>query len=133
MSAMMQWHPAFAQLLRPIVERWYELQTTVPVGELPREADIVLLRRTSGRTPPFRGLWRYLTTWNVLEFKGPTVSPRQSDLEPLIELGLGIGRRLNEERRRQSQPTVCAEEIAFWYLANRLGRRFLGTVARTCG
>jgi hypothetical protein len=62
----------------------------------------VLLRRTSPRTLPFRGLWKDLTTWNVLEFKGPTVSPRLRDLERLVELGLGIDRRLNEERRKRS-------------------------------
>src|SRR5262245_54486226 len=90
-----------------------------------READIVLVRRTSTRPPRFRGLWKDLTAWNVLEFKGPTVSPRRGDLERLIELGLGIHRRLNEERVQQSQPPVGAEEVSFWYLANRLGRRFL--------
>jgi hypothetical protein len=30
---MKQWHPVFAQLLRPLVEDYYEVQTTVPVGD----------------------------------------------------------------------------------------------------
>src|SRR5438874_11872705 len=94
---MRQWHPVFAQLLRPLVEDYYEVETTVPVGDAPREADFVLLRRTTP-TPPFRGLWRNLTTWNVLEFKGPTVSPRRGHIESLIELGLGIDRRLRTRR-----------------------------------
>jgi hypothetical protein len=89
------------QLLRSLVEDYYELQTGVPVGDAPRLADLVLLRRHSPRALPFRGLWRFLTTWNVLEFKGPTVSVRHGDLDLLIELGLGIHRRLNEERTRQ--------------------------------
>src|SRR6266436_5924899 len=76
---MKQWHPVFAQLLRPAVEAYYDVQTTLPVGDAPREADFVLLRRTAQGTPPFRGLWRHLTTWNILEFKGPTVSPRRGD------------------------------------------------------
>src|SRR5438132_1712958 len=79
--AKQQWHPTFAQLLRPLVEGHYEVKTDVPVGDLPRQADIVLLRRTSRGPLPFRGLWQYLTTWNVLEFKGPTVSPRSEDLD----------------------------------------------------
>jgi len=68
-----QWHPIFAKLLRPLVEAHYELRTGVPVGDVPRESDLVLLRRTSATAPTFAGLWRWLSPWNVLEFKGPTV------------------------------------------------------------
>src|ERR1700746_496949 len=94
----MQWHPLFALLLRPLVEDFYEVSTDLPVGDLPRQADIVLLRR---RAPaPFVGIWRHLTTWNVLEFKGPSDDPALRDLDLLLELGLGIDRRLNEQRGR---------------------------------
>jgi hypothetical protein len=119
-----QWHPTFARLLRPILEEHYEVQATVPVGDAPREADVVLLRRTTTGALPYRGLWRHLTTWNVLEFKGPTVSPREGDLDLLLELGLGIHRRLNEQRHRDRQPLMGPEGVSFWYLANHLGRRF---------
>jgi hypothetical protein len=95
----------------------------VPVGDAPRLADILLLRRTS-RKPPFRGLWRWLTLWNVLEYKGPTVSARVTDLDTLLELGLGIRRRLNEEQRRRSRPLADRANVSFWYMANQLGRRF---------
>jgi hypothetical protein len=122
---MIQWHPLFAQLLRPLLEDYYEVQTNVPVGDAPRLADLVLVRRTSARALPFRGLWKDLTEWNVQEFKGPTASPRRGDLDLLVELGLGIHRRLNEERAKQRQRPVDAEEVSFWYLANRLGRRYL--------
>jgi hypothetical protein len=121
----MQWHPLFAKILRPIVEGHYDVQTNLPVGDAPRSADIVLLRRTSDRPPPFRSLLHHLTTWNILEFKGRSVSPRIRDLDLLIELGLGVDRRLNEERTRQRQPPLAASEVSFWYLANHLGRRFL--------
>lgn len=50
---MKQWHPVFAQLLRPAVEAYYDVQTTLPVGDAPREADFVLLRRTGSAPPPF--------------------------------------------------------------------------------
>jgi hypothetical protein len=130
---MRQWHPVFAQLLRPAVEAYYEVQTTVPVGDAPREADFLLLRRTAGATPPFRGLWRHLTTWNILEFKGPTVSPRHQDVELLIELGLGIDRRLREGLAPQGQRRLAEEEVSFWYLANRLGRRFVREAGRKVG
>jgi hypothetical protein len=56
-----------------MVEDYYEVQTNVPVGDVPREADLVLLRRTTVTAPPFLGLWRHLTAWNILEYKGPSV------------------------------------------------------------
>ena len=51
----MQRHPLFAKILRPIVQDHYDVQTNFPVGDAPRSADIVLLRRTSDRPPPFAG------------------------------------------------------------------------------
>ena len=98
-KAATQWHPLFAELLRPLLQNYYEVQTNVPVGDAPRETDILLVRRTLDQPPPFHGLWRHLTTWNTLEFKGPTVSARLRDLSLLVELGLGIERRLNEVPR----------------------------------
>jgi hypothetical protein len=116
-----QWHPLFARLLRPHLEGYYEFPTGVAVGDLPREADIVLLRRTGTGVLPFRGMWAALTTWNILEFKGPTVVPRERDLAFLIELGLGIDRRLNAERVRHGRRFVKESEVSFWYIANKLG------------
>ncbi len=126
----MQWHPIFAYLLRPLVESSYEVQTDVPVGELPRRSDITLLRKTSDVPSPFRGLWSRLTTWNVLEYKGPTVSPRFDELHDLIELGLGIHRRLNELQAKARLPEVDYAETSFWYLVNHIGRRFRARVQR---
>jgi hypothetical protein len=128
-----QWHPLFARLLRPRVERYYEVQTNVAVGDLPRQADILLLRRREVEPAPLAGLWRWLTTWNVLEFKGPTVAARPRDLLLLLELGLGIERRLNSERQRQGQRLLDESEVSFWYLANRLGNRFLQYAERRLG
>src|SRR5262249_26353880 len=107
----------------------YEVRTGQPVGDLPRESDIVLLRKTSSSPAPYRGLWRRLTTWNVLEYKGPTESARQDDLHDLIELGLGIHRRLNELEAKKEQPAPMGyHEVSFWYLVNHIGRRFLQEV-----
>ena len=127
---MIQWHPIFAKLLRPAVEAYYEVETTVPVGDAPREADFVLLRRMSAAPPPFRGLWRHLTTWNVLEFKGPTVSPRRGHIESLVEVGLGIDRKMRTKHAPREQRRLEAREVSFWYLANHLGRRFLREAER---
>lgn len=121
----MQWHPLFAKMLRPLVEEHYEVQTNLAVGDAPRAADIVLVRRLSEQTPPFRGLLHHFTPWNVLEFKGRSVSARLRDLPLLGELGLGIAWRVNEEGAHQRSRLVAAEDVSFWYLANHLGRRFL--------
>jgi hypothetical protein len=79
-----QWHPLFVQLLRPLVEGYYETQTNVSVGDVPRAADLVLLRRTTNATLPFRSLWQHLTNLNILEYKGPTVAARLEHLTRLM-------------------------------------------------
>src|ERR1700730_6401384 len=72
-----QWNRVFAELLRPLVESHYHVETNVPVGDAPRQADFVLLRRTRAGPLPAAGLWRDLTNWNVLEFKGPSLAARR--------------------------------------------------------
>ena len=119
------WHPIFTYLLRTLVEDHYEVQTNLPVGDLPREADIVLVRRTSDRPPPFRTLLHYLTTWNIIEFKGRSVSARFRDIDLLVELGLGVGRKLNEDRALEKLEPLGPEEVSFWYIVNHFGDRFV--------
>src|SRR5205085_7850827 len=121
---MTHWHPIFAQLLRPAVEAYYDVQTSVPVGDAPREADFVLLRRTRSVSPPFRGLWRYLTHWSILEFKGPSVVPRRGDIDLLVELGLGIDRRLRTPRIGQKRKQTAREVASYWEHAHRWGTRY---------
>lgn len=127
---MKQWHPIFAKLLRPLLEDYYEVSTNVPVGDVPREADIVLIRRTSATPAPFQGLWKNLTLWSVLEYKGPTVSARVEHLDLLIELGLGIHRRLNDDRRKKRLKPVGVDDVSFWFLVERIGKRFLSIAAQ---
>jgi hypothetical protein len=130
---MIQWHPLFVRLLRPVVEDYYEIETNVAVGDVPREADIVLLRRAEAAEPAFEVVWKYLTPWNVLEYKGPSVSARVSDLRLLVELGLGIYRKVNEERAKNKQRPVAASEVSFWYLRHHLGARFRTRAQRLLG
>jgi hypothetical protein len=121
----MQWHPLFAELLRPLVQPHYEVRTNVPVGDVPREADIVLLRRINTRPPPFRGLWSHLTPWNVLELKGPNTSPRHKHLAGLVEVGLGIHRHVQGQQGRGRRARIPETDVSFWYLVNHLGQRLL--------
>src|SRR5688500_6169593 len=119
---MTQWHPIFDYLLRATLQDYYEVKTNVAVGDLPREADIVLVRRASTTKPPFRSLWKHLTRWNILEFKGRSESARLSDIDLLLEVGLGINRRLREE---EPDVKISRADVSFWYLANHLGKRWL--------
>jgi hypothetical protein len=66
-----------------------------------------------------------LTPWNVLEYKGPTESARFDELHDLLELGLGIHRRLNDLQRKEKLAQLDYPETSFWYLVNHLGSRFL--------
>ena len=50
---MTQWHPIFRLLLRSTLHEYYDVQTNVPVGDLPREADIIVYA-VHKRKPPFR-------------------------------------------------------------------------------
>jgi hypothetical protein len=129
-SPMTQWHPIFDDLLRRALQDYYEVQTNVPVGDLPREADIVLVRRASKTRPPFRTLWKHLTRWNVLEFKGRSESARINDIDLLVEVGLGIHRRLQEQ---ELNVKIGRPDVSFWYLANHLGKRFLRDVVELTG
>ncbi len=68
---MTQWHPIFSHLLRAALQDYYDVETNVPVGDLPRSADIIVLRRASASKPPFHGLWKNLTRWNISGIQGP--------------------------------------------------------------
>jgi hypothetical protein len=130
---MIQWHPLFAKLLRPVLEGYYEIEINVPVGDVPRAADVVLLRRTRQGALPFQGVWSFLTAWNVLEYKAPSVSARLGDIDALVELGLGIHRRLNEDRDKSRRGRLGRNEVSFWYLVNRVGARFIAGAATLFG
>jgi hypothetical protein len=128
--SMTQWHPIFDFLLRTALEDYYEVQTNVPVGDLPREADIVLVRRTGKTKPPFKSVWHHLSRYNVLEFKGASESARIDHIDLLIEVGLGIHRRLQEQNDNQR---IAIGDISFWYLANRLGKQLRADIERRTG
>src|SRR5271166_6090006 len=80
-----------------------------------------------------QGIWRHLTVWNVFEFKGPTDDPALRDLDLLAEVGLGIDRRLNEQRAQEKLAILPRVDVSFWYLANHLGRRFLAEAQEVFG
>jgi hypothetical protein len=121
-----QWHPLFAYLLGLLVEDHYEVRTEVPVSDLPRRADLLLVHRQPGKSSPFQGLWSHLTEWNLLEFKGLTDAAEETDLELLVHVGTGLTYRFNEERQTRKEPLLTNRQFSFWYLVPRLGDTFLG-------
>lgn len=121
-----QWHPLFAHLLRLLLDRYYSVQPEVPVSDLPRRGDLLLVRRQTAEPPPFEGLWSHLTEWNVLEFKGPGDHPHEDDLELLLHVGTGLTARFNEERVAAKQERLANRQVSLWYVASSLGETFLG-------
>jgi len=51
----------------------------------------------------------------------------------LVEVGLGISRRLNAQSEQQKRRPPPDAGVSFWYLANRLGRIFLQAAASQLG
>jgi hypothetical protein len=115
-----QWHPLFAHLLRLQLEAYYQIHAEMPISELPRRGDIILIRREAKVSPPFNGLWAHLTEWNILEFKGPTDDAQEADLDLLLHVGTGIAFRLNEERRERGETVMPNHRVALWLLAPSL-------------
>ncbi len=120
-----QWHPLFVHLMRLLVGEWYAIDPEVPVSDLPRRGDMLIVRREGTAEPPFRGLWSHLRELNVIEFKGPTDHPDVDDLELLMAVGAGLTAKITEERKEAGRPGLKAREVAFWYLAPSLGDTFL--------
>jgi hypothetical protein len=108
-----QWRPLFAHLPGLLVQDHYEVQTEVPVSDLPRQSDLLLVHRQPGAQPPFRGLWGHLTDWNVIELKGPTDAPEEDDLELLMHVGAGITCKLSEERKARGEERLAARHVSF--------------------
>jgi hypothetical protein len=120
-----QWHPLFARLLTILIEDYYEVETEVPVSDLPRRGDLFVIRRQGSATPHFQGLWSHLTDWNLVEFKGPSDDAEIDDLELLAHVGTGLTVRQNEKRQSPDEPRVTNRQVSFWYLAPKLGDTFL--------
>ncbi|MGL4552872.1 MAG: hypothetical protein ACRC33_16980, partial [Gemmataceae bacterium] len=118
-----QWHPAFVALMKLSVGDYYEVEHEFPTGELPRQADLVLIRRERAE-PPFDGIWMHLGPWNLFEFKGPTDAADDWDLDLLMHVGTGVAYRLNERRREAGGERFANREFALWYLAPSLGEAF---------
>jgi hypothetical protein len=104
---------------------YYDVDAEVSVGDLPRSADLVLIRREKA-DPPFSGLWMHLTEWNLFEFKAPTDHPDDDDLELLMHVGSGLRCRYNEEHKEERAARLPNSRFSYWYVVPSLGDTFFG-------
>ncbi|MBY0231435.1 MAG: hypothetical protein K2W96_19290 [Gemmataceae bacterium] len=120
-----QWHPPFYELMRLLLSDWYNVRTEVPVSELPRAGDLLVVRRDKA-DPPFRGIWSHLREYHVIEFKGPTDEAEEDDLELLMAVGCGLTIKVNEERREAKLKTVEPNQVALWLAAPQPTDGYIG-------
>lgn len=83
------WHPLLARLLAWLLEDGYEVQPEVPVGAMPLQIDVLLVRRESGEVSPWAQhdlpeLLPCLRRRTLIEFKGPTDALEAGDWELLM-------------------------------------------------
>ncbi|NDK13177.1 MAG: hypothetical protein COY42_04510 [Armatimonadetes bacterium CG_4_10_14_0_8_um_filter_66_14] len=76
-----QWHPLLARFLRHDYADRLEVQTEVPLGELPLRADFLLIRRAPELPLPFP--LSHLGSTTLMEYKGPDETVSQKDLQLL--------------------------------------------------
>jgi hypothetical protein len=83
--AKTQWHPMFLALMRALLRDYYDLDPEVPVSDLPRAGDLLVVRRHCAGDPPFTGVWLYLA--DITEFEGRTDDPDIDHLDKLAHVG----------------------------------------------
>lgn len=129
--AKTQWHPLFAKLLKALLDVHYRIDVEVAVSELPRRGDFLVVKRLPGRSP-FAGVWGNLTDTNVIEFKGMSDAPDESDLDLFGHVALGLAHKHNEARHAQGQARLAPHELSLWFVAKELGETFLSAMRTRC-
>jgi len=125
-----QWDPLVAESLKLLLDEYYEIETEVPVSELPRKVDLLVIHRQKGAQPHFEGLWSHLTDWNILKYKGPNDTPHDDDLERLVHVGTGLTYKLNENLPVASPKRLPVHRVSFWYIAPSLSQPFIAEASR---
>ncbi|HKI32472.1 MAG TPA: hypothetical protein VKA46_11430 [Gemmataceae bacterium] len=102
------WHPFLAEMLRLSYADRIIIQEQLPLGDLPLEADLLLLRRDPKVVLPFP--LEHLGQRTLVEFKSPDDTADQAALEQLEIYGMLYVRR---ERLRQRS------DLTLWLMASR--------------
>lgn len=76
-----QWHPLLARFLKRDYQDRLDIQYEFPLGELPRRADFILIRRRSEVDLPYP--LNYLGQTTLMEYEGPDETVSQPHLQLL--------------------------------------------------
>jgi hypothetical protein len=109
------WHTLHHELLLAQLGADYHLETDQPVGELPRRANTVLLRKPTPPTVRFNGVFSRLSLINVMEYNSPDEAATVDTLQHLIAVGTGMALRLRE-RPYPNQPAFTLPGLSLWLL-----------------
>jgi len=100
------WHPLLAQFLRRDYAEFFDIQSALKLGEMPLEADLVLIRKPEGVEPPFP--FNHLGQRTIGEFKGPHDTANQDSLAQLEVYGILY----------QQQESLQRRNVTLWLIAS---------------
>ncbi len=103
------WHPFLAEMLRLSYADRLDVRENLPLGDLPLEADLLLIRRDPAAPLPYP--LDFLGPTTLVEFKSPTDTADQAALEQLEIYGLRYVRREGLARR---------DDLTLWLMASQV-------------
>jgi hypothetical protein len=105
------WHPYLADMLRRHCGQALEVHETVSLGDLPLEADLLLIRRDPGFALPFP--YNFLGQYTLVEYKSPDDTADQAALVQLESYALLWLQRAKRTQRK---------ELTLWLVASRVAQ-----------
>ena len=109
-SWRLYWHPFLAQMLRLSYADQLIVQEQVSLGDLPLQADLLLIRRDPAVALPYP--FEFLGARTLVEYKSPDDTADQAALEQLEIYGLLYVRREGLAQRRDLTLWLMATTIA---------------------
>jgi hypothetical protein len=105
------WHPFLAEMLRRHCGQMLDVRETVTLGDLPLEADLLLIRRDLAQSLP--SPYSFLGQYTLVEYKSPDDTADQAALVQLESYGL-----LWLHREKQIQRSG----LTLWLVASRISK-----------
>jgi hypothetical protein len=104
------WHPFLAEMLRLSYTDRLLIREQLPLGDLPLQADLLLIRRDPAASLPYP--LEFLGRQTLVEFKSPDDTADQAALEQLEIYGLLYVRREKLARRSDLTLWLMASQVA---------------------
>ncbi len=104
------WHPFLAEMLRLRYSDRLIIRDKLPLGDLPLEADLLLIRRDPAVVLPYP--LQFLGQQTLIEYKSPDDTADQAALAQLEIYGMLYCRREGLTRRRDLTLWLMASQIA---------------------